>query len=139
MSAKLLAPDIRRIIEDFGRRIAILERRITGEPAAIDDSHSIIFSHSGTVLASTSPPARVWKGGNLTVLAVTFGTAGSTDTVIAVERNGTTVATVTVPASTEAYNGTVSARYVADVDTLSLTVTSAGTGAADMTAEARFT
>jgi hypothetical protein len=81
----------------------------------------------------------VWRGGNLTVLAVTFDTAGSTDTVIDVLRNGTVVGTVTVPASTEIYNGEVTARFIADVDTLALEVTTAGTGATDMTAAARFT
>lgn len=139
MSEKLLGPDVRRLFADLARRVGILERRVTTAAAAVDDSHEIIFSYAGTVAAGTSPPARVWRGGNITALAVTLTTAGSTSTVINVLRNGTSVGTVTVPASTTVYNGDVFARFVADVDTLALQVTTAGTGAANMTAAARFT
>lgn len=139
MSVSLLAPELRRLFVDVHRRLGILERRVSSRAASVDESHEIVFSYAGTLAATTSPPARVWRGGNLTVLAITFGTAGSTATVIDVQRNGTTVATVTVPSSTTIYNAEVFARYVADVDTLSLEVVTAGTGAADMTAVARFT
>lgn len=139
MSTSLLSPDLRRALADLASRIGVLERRVTSAAAAVDNSHEIIFSYAGALTAAASPPARVWRGGNLTVLAVTFATAGSTSTIIDVLRNGITVGTVTVPSSTEAYNGEVSARFVADVDTLALEVTTAGTGAADMTAAARFT
>lgn len=139
MSEKLLTPDVRRILGDLVRRVGILERRVTSAAAAVDESHEIIFSYAGAIAASVSPPARVWRGGNITVLAVSLGTAGSTSTVIDVLRNGTVVGTVTVPSGTEVYNGDVFARFIADVDTLSLQVTTAGTGAADMTAAARFT
>ena len=141
MSVSLLPPALRRILSDLARRVGILERRVTAASASVDASHEIIFSFAGDLTAATAPPARVWRGGNLTVLAVTFapGSAGSTSTVIDVLRNGAVVGTVTVPASTEVYNGEVSARFAADVDTLALEITSAGTGAADMTAAARFT
>jgi len=139
MSVSLLTPDLRRILGDLARRVGILERRVTAAAASVDSSSEIVFSFAGALTAATSPPARVWRGGNLTVLAVTFATAGSTSTVIDVLRNGTTVGTVTVPSSTEIYNGEVSARFAADVDTIALAVNTAGTGAADMTAAARFT
>jgi hypothetical protein len=139
MSVSLLTPDLRRVLGDLGRRVGILERRVTSAAAAVDDSHEIIFSYAGTLAETVSPPARVWRGGNLTVLAVSLGTAGSTDTIIDVLRNGAAVGTVTVPDSVEIYNGEVSARFVADVDTLTLEITTAGMGAADMTAAARFT
>lgn len=139
MSVGLLTPDIRRIIGALERRLGVLERRITGAGAVTDESHSVFFSYAGPLAATVSPPARVWRGGILTVLAVTLETAGSTATVIDIVRNGTAVATVTVPASTETYNGQVSARFVADVDVLALEITTVGTGANNMTAEARFT
>jgi hypothetical protein len=139
MSVSLPAPDLRRILGDLARRIGILERRVTAASASVDSSYEIVFSYAGALTAATSPPARVWRGGNLTVLAVTLDTAGSTATVIDVLRNGTVVGTVTVPSSTTIYNGEVSARFVADVDTLALEITTAGTGAAEMTAAARFT
>jgi hypothetical protein len=139
MSVSLLTPDLRRILGDLGRRVGILERRVTSAAATVDDSHEIIFSYAGVLTETASPPARVWRGGNLTVLAVTLGTAGSTATIIDVLRNGTVVGTVTVPSSTEVYNGEVSARFVADSDTFALEIATAGTGAAEMTAAARFT
>jgi hypothetical protein len=139
VSVSLLTPDLRRILGDLGRRIGILERRVTAAATSVDSSSEIVFSYAGALAVATSPPARVWRGGNLTVLAVSLRTAGSTSTVIAVKRNGTTVGTVTVPSSTTSYNGEVSARFAADSDTLTLAVTTAGTGAADMTAAARFT
>lgn len=139
MSVSLLTPDLRRILGDLARRIGILERRVTATGASVGVSHELVFSYAGALTAATSPPTRVWRGGNLTVVAVSLGTAGSTSTVIAVKRNGTTVGTVTVPSSTTIYNGEVSARFAADSDKLTLTISSAGTGAADMTAAARFT
>jgi hypothetical protein len=139
MSVSLLPPDLRRILGDLANRIGILERRVTTAATSVDSSHYIGFSYAGVLAASTSPPTRVWRGGNLTVLAVSLGTAGSTSTVIAVKRNGTTVGTVTVPSGAVIYNGEVSARFAADSDLLTLQITTAGTGAADMTAAARFT
>ena len=139
MSGTISRPDWASAISDLTRRIGVLERRVPTGPPAVDSSQEIIFSYTGTVAASTSPPVRVWRGGNLSVVAVTFATAGSTSTVLTVNKNGTAVGTVTVPASTTLYNGDVSARFIADVDVLTLTVTTAGTGAADMTATARFT
>lgn len=138
MSVTLLSPDFRRLIAAVERRLSVLERRVTSRGETVDSSHSILFSFAGDITATTSPPVRVWRGGNLTVIAVTLGTAGSTDTIIDVLRNGTVVATVTVPDSVETFNGQVFVRFAVE-DILALEVTSAGTGAADMTAEARFT
>ncbi len=140
MSIALFPPDLRRIFTDIQRRLAILERRVTSPGASIDTSQEIPFSYAGELADGTvSPPARVWRGGNLTVLAVSFGTPGSTDTTLLVQRNGTTVATVVVPAAAQAHNAALFARFGVDSDLLTIEVDTAGTGAADMTAFARFT
>lgn len=138
MSVSLLSPDLRRILSDLAGRVGILERRINAKAAAVDGSYEITFSFAGTLAVAASPPKRMRKVGNLAFLAVTLGTAGSTDTVLTVERNGTVVGTVTVPSGDTAYNGEVTARFAGD-DVLVVSVTTAGTGAADMTADARFT
>lgn len=135
----LLAPDVRRILGDLARRVGILERRVSNAVATVDTTDEIVFSYAGALTATTSPPIRPRQGGILAVMAVTFGTAGSTDTTLLVERNGTTVKTVVVPDSTEVFNADVGARFAADSDVLTLTIDTAGTGAADMTAAARFT
>lgn len=139
MPLTLNLPDIRTALARLDKRIGILERRTRREEPAVDDTREILFSYAGDLATGTSPPVRVRQGGILGVLAVTLGTAGSTGTDIDVLRNGTIVATVTVPASTEIYDGDVLARFAADSDTLALEITTAGTGAADMTAAARFT
>lgn len=137
MSGSLTRPDWPADIKDLSRRVGILERRVS--PAATaDTSFEITFSFAGAITAIASPPKRVWKSGNLGLLAVTMTTAGSTDTIIDIERNGTVVATVTVPAGAEDYDGPVSARFAAN-DRLRLLITTAGAGAAEMTCDARFT
>lgn len=138
MTRTYTPPDFRRMIDNLRQRVERLERR-QRTTAETDSSHEIIFSYAGPLTATESPPVRVRRGGSLSVLAVTMATAGSTGTVIDVLRNGAVAATVTVPASTETYNAAVGARFVADIDVLSLEITSVGTGAAEMTAEARFT
>ena len=136
----LLPPDLRRIFTDLQRRVGILERRTTTNITGATQTDEILFSYAGTLADdTTSPPVRSRLGGILSVLAVTLGTAGSTDTVILVERNGTIVATVTVPDGVSVHNADIGARFTADVDVLTLTVDSAGAGVADMTAAARFT
>lgn len=138
MPASLLAPDLRRMVAAIERRLGILERRL--RPGAVnDDTHETLFSYAGALVASTSPPVRLRHGGTLTVLVVTLGTAGSTDSVLTVQKNGATVATVTVPSSSTTHTGQVGAYFSADTDKLILTITTAGTDAANMTAEARFT
>lgn len=139
MSSTLTLPDLRRAIGDLARRIGILERRVSTVTPHVADVTEIIFSFAGDLTATTSPPIRVPQAGILGELAVTLGTAGSSTTTILVERNGTTVGTVAVLSGVTAYDGPINARFAADSDVLTLTVSSAGTGAADMTAAARFT
>lgn len=139
MSVSIFPPDVRRSLTDLARRIGILERRVSTATPTAADVTEIIFSFAGDLTATTSPPIRVPQAGILGVLAITLGTAGSTDTTILVERNGTTVGTVVVPSGIPAYNGPVGARFAAESDVLTLTVDTVGTGAADMTAAARFT
>lgn len=138
MTRTYLPPDQARQIADLDRRLANLERRIRSAGAAIDNSFEIVFSYAAALTASASPPVRVRRAGNLAVLAFTFDTPGSTDTTVDVIRNGNVAATVVVPDSVETYNGLIGIRYDAD-DQLSLEITTAGTGASDMTAGARFT
>lgn len=137
MSSTLTRPDWAAAIKDLARRVGMLERRTT--PAtAVNVVTEISFSYSGTLAASTSPPTRLRQSGTLTTVAITLGTAGSTATTLTVERNGSTIATLTVPSATTIYDADVGVRFDADTDILALAITTAGTGAADMTAAARF-
>lgn len=141
MSEKLLAPDPRRVLADLARRIGILERRVTGAAAtstgtpANDD---IIFSYAGVLATGESPPAKLRYGGFLATLAVGLGTAGSSSTTLQIKQNATVVATVTIPGTSADYSADIGVRVNAE-DRLSINISSAGTGAANMTAAARFT
>lgn len=141
MSDKILAPDIRRSLGDLARRIGILERRVGGASASATGTppnDDIIFSHAGTLATGESPPAKLRYGGFLQTLAVGLGTAGSTSTTLQVKRNGTVVATVVVPTGAADYSADIGARVNAE-DRISVNISAAGTGAARMTAAARFT
>jgi hypothetical protein len=141
MSVSLLTPDLRRILAELARRVGILERRISSAAATISagTNGEIIFSYAGTLASSTeSPPVKLRYAGFLASLAVALGTDGSTDTTLEVNRNGSVIATVVVPDTVSDYVVVVGVRVNAE-DRLSLTVDTAGTGAADMTAAARFT
>lgn len=138
MPTKALPPDDPRRITDLERRVGILERAIrntTGAPA-VDE---LVFSYAGGLSSGTeSPPKIIRVSGILTVLAVAFKTAGSTDTILEIKHNGTVGNTITVPASNTEVVVQVAVAYSAG-DTVALAVNTAGTGAADMTAAARFT
>lgn len=136
----LLTPDIRRMIGELGRRVGILERRVTVAATATGTppNNDLIFSYAGTLAAGESPPAKLRYGGFLATLAVALGTAGSTSTTLEVKRNGTVVATVVVPSTAADYGAPVGARVFPE-DRITVEITTAGTGAADMTATARFT
>jgi hypothetical protein len=137
MPTKVLPPDDRRRISDLERRVAILERAVTSTGAGSVDE--LVFSYAGTLTAGTeSPPKVVRVSAVLASLAVAFGTAGTTDTTLEVKKNGAVKNTLTVPASTTLAVLQVAVAFSA-ADKISLRVNTAGTGAADMTATARFT
>lgn len=138
MSRTIQLPDLRAILSALERRVVILERRIRPDGTANPANDDIIFSYAGTLISGVeSPPVKVRYNGNVTVLATALGTAGSTSTVLKVNVNGSTVATVTIPSSTADYGPNVGVRLNAE-DRLSLEIDTAGTDAADLTATARF-
>lgn len=135
MSQALSRPSIMGDIAGLDRRVGNLERRTT--PAGAQQPVTIMFSYAGPLTATVSPPTRVQSRGTLTELAVTLGTAGSTDTLIVVGKNGTDAAIITVPAGATTFDAPVGVYYGAS-DILVVAIASPGTGAANMTAEARF-
>lgn len=139
MPPTLQLPDLRNTLEGLRKRIEVLERRIRPQAAAAIPDTDIIFSYAGTLISDIeSPPVKLRYGGILSVLAVGLGTAGSTGTTLEVKKNGTVVATVVVPSSSADYGPDVGSRFAAE-DRLTIRVATAGTGAANMTATARFT
>jgi len=141
MSVSLLPPDVRRLFADLTRRVGILERRISPTAAALSSgiNGDEVFSYAGALVSATeSPPVKLRYSGFLAAFAVALKTAGSSSTTLEVNINGSVVATVVVPSSSSDYVIEIGVRVGAE-DRLSLTVATAGTDAADMTAAARFT
>lgn len=135
----LLAPDLRKSLGELARRIGILERRVSSSTASTASDSEVIFSYAGALSSAVeSPPVKVRYGGFLSVLAVAFGNAGSSSTTIDVKRNNAVIATVVVGSGVSDYIAEINVRIDAE-DRISLEVTTAGTGAASMTAAARFT
>ena len=141
MSVSLLNPEVRRMLADLARRIGILERRISSTATAVAGgvNGDETFSYDGALVSATeSAPFKVRYSGFLAALAVGLGTAGSSDTTLKVKLNGTVVATVVVPSGSADYVPEIGVRVGAE-DRLTILVDTAGTGAAKMTATARFT
>jgi len=137
MPTATLPPDDRKRIAALERRVGILERALRSAGAPPVDE--LVFSYAGPLgSAVSSPPKIIRASGVLGILDVAMAVAGSTDTILDVVRNGTVVNTITVPASTTEFAALVAVAYSAG-DTIALTVVTAGTAAADMTATARFT
>lgn len=112
----------------------------TNVTAATLGAQDQTFSYAGALASgTTSPPVRLRFSQTATLVAVTLGTAGSTSTVLDLLKNGVSVDTITVAAAGTIHDEVLSVAYTADTDVLELTVTTAGTGAADMTATVRFT
>lgn len=140
MSSALTRPDFKADIADLRRRLDRLERRLTPTWAALTHTHpgDIPFSYAGDLESGTeSPPIKVRYRGTIHSVAVALGTAGSTSTIIDVEKNGTVVGTVTITGGASDEVAEIG-EPVDPEDRISLVVDTAGTGAADMTAVVRF-
>lgn len=124
-------------VTELARRVENIERGIRPvnrpEPSPAD----IVFSHAGPVATSTSPKA-VTRGGTLTSVIVTLGTAGSSSTVVTVYKNGSSIGTVTLASSATIGRGSMVQSFAPDIDKLHVAITTAGTGAADLVAMARI-
>lgn len=137
MPPTLQLPDLRRILDDLRRRLEILERRIRAiEPTTTDDE--IIFSLSGALTTSTSPKAYLRNTSNLVAVVCSLSTAGSSTTTVQVKKNGSTVVTVSLTSGQTLIKATAGVPFVKDSDALTVTISAAGTSAAGLTVQNRF-
>lgn len=140
MSEKILAPDIRRVLDSLGRRVGILERRVNPSAVAAGggSNDEIIFSYPGALSVNESPPVKLRYDGFLASVAIALTTAGSSTTTIQIKRNGTVIATLTVGSGVADSVPAVNVRVFGE-DRLSVRISGVGTGAAGLTVMARFT
>lgn len=100
---------------------------------ASQTSKELIFSYSGAPTVNiVSPPYLIQQESTYTYATVVAGTVGSTDSVVTLYQNGTSVATLTLLATQTIGN------YVVTIDTnegdaISVAITTVGTGVKDIT------
>src|SRR4051794_22305696 len=110
-----------QITADDRRRIGRLERKRV--------SHSVPFSYSGALLLSTSPPWTPHEDRALIDVRVLLGTTGTSNTVVTVYVNGSSVGTVTLGSGVANNSATLSTSLAANTDVVTVGITTVGTGA----------
>ena len=117
----------------------------TGEPGPKGDTgaagasiSNAIYSAGGALEAAEGTHRfYVPSNGSLALSNASLGTAGTTDTVVDVRINGVSAHAITIPAASNMASNTAPVA-VATGDYITVAVTTAGTGAADLTVLARI-
>jgi hypothetical protein len=128
----VLPPDARRLLEAHERRIAALERALA--IADRDSRQEMVFSLSGALFPSTSPPWYPRRAGAIRWVVAALGLPGQTDTVIDVQRNGAQLVRITIPAGQRwVLSGAQGTIIRPDLDYVTVTIVTAGQSAQDLT------
>lgn len=125
------------------RDIKTLQRRLrtTGSdtrPASAEPIEAV-FSHKGTPSTDESGRWYPRRTATLRNVFVSLGTAGSTNTVVTVYVNGGSQGTITLGNGVNKSYAAFDDVLVADTDYLTVAATTVGTGAEDLTVQARLT
>lgn len=129
-------PDIRAIVAKILQRIDLLERRLMS--FGTRQEFEVVFSLAETIYASTSGPRRVRYSSRLVEVLLDLTTAGTTETIVGIYRNGTLLDAVTLAANSKATSAPFSALFGKDTDVLSAAILTAGSGAVSLTIACRF-
>ena len=129
-------PNLANELSKLKHRLDILERRLNKPTGQFKPE--IVFSQDGAVTASGSPAYEFGVAERAYVLVARLVTPGSTDTTVDLLKNGTSVATVTVQADQYRGSEPISTSWAPDSDEFRYEVTSAGSGAQQLTVITRF-
>lgn len=124
-----------------GRIYALETRRQSAQEKPKSDDELIPFSLPGAVAVSASGPYVPLRKGRLFYVLAALGTAGSSNTVVTLYKNGSVLSpsvTVTLGSGVTVTAVNLSASFTIGADRLSVGVTTAGTGAVGLTVECRF-
>jgi hypothetical protein len=132
VSRYLRTPQIADQLSGTKQRVDSLERRL-GQTIPNPNPYEVTFSQPGAVQATESGRARHPWGGRLVSVDAHLGTAGSTGTVIAIKRSGISVGSLTIPSSSTFALRGFDSLFSAYQQVLTVEVTTAGTGAEDLT------
>lgn len=136
MSTRNVPPDIQALFSKVSSRLDVLERRLHALEAAYEPE--LPFVQSGAISVGQSPPWMRRKGGKLVEFVVLLGTAGSSPTVVAMLKNGVVIGTALLDAGVDQVHVTMSEPAAPDADRFVAAVTTAGSGAADLTVATRW-
>lgn len=137
MSRYLEPPRVASQLSETKRRVDALERRL-GQQIPNPLPYEVTFSHPGALTATESGRARHPRGGRLVIVDAHLLTAGSTDTVIAINQSGASVGSLTVPANATYAERSLDVLFSARQEVLTVETTSVGTGAEDLTVFCQF-
>lgn len=136
MTRPLHNPELLREISELKQRVTTLERRLDADRLA--DLHDGVTWYMDGLLT-----LKEWGGWpcpdsrRLAVVEANLIITGATDTVAAINRNGTEAVEITLPASKDARTGTVSVRMNPG-DILTAETTTIGDDAEGLSLTARF-
>lgn len=136
MSSSNTPPDPWKAIQALNRRVDILERRRND----LDDPFKpeIVFSYSGPLATATSPPYPFAVASRMFAVVCAVGTPGGTATTVDILKDDDPIGTATIPAGATIATVPISSKWSPDQDILKFEITSAGSGAVDLTVSARF-
>lgn len=134
-------PDQGRIQGDAYGRIAAQAKR----PVGVDDGRTVFvipFSFAGALAVSESGPYEPHIATRLVSVRIALGTAGTSNTVLAVKKNGTaltpTSGSLTLGSGVTRATVYFYSALTADLDYITVAITTAGAGAKDLVVQARF-
>lgn len=135
MSANNTPPNIEAMFRAVNRRLDELERRLRAQPTAF--SPEVVFTWYGPLATAQSPVATRRDPAKLVIVDAHLDTAGASDTVVHVLKNGVLVVTVTIPAGLVTVNVPCSVQFDTG-DRLQDSITTAGSGAVSLTVQHRW-
>lgn len=141
MTDSLNGPGVMERLTRLVRRVDDLERRLRARSAAKPPAAEPlegIFSLAGALTTVASGRWYPRRTGTLTNVFASLDTAGSSSTVVTVYVDGASQGTITLGSGVNKSSVTFDDVLVADTDYLTVAVTTVGTGAANLTVQARL-
>lgn len=129
--------DTPEALRGHSERLYALERP-QGDPDEDPPLREVTFAWSGIVVASRSPRWAHPDGALITGVLVQVDVPGSTATVVRVLRNGSMIASVSVPAGANRAEWLGAGSGIGREDWLNAEVVTAGHGAESLTVQVRF-
>lgn len=142
MTRRLNGPNIKQSQDGIDGRVKDLERQIRRravERPADAPPLEAVFSHPGTPTTAASARWYPPRTATLTEVIVSLATAGTSSTVVTVYIDGGSQGTVTLASGVHAATAEFDDVLQADTDYLTVAATTVGTGASDLTVQARLT